>query len=492
MILHRLAPLGPAIAFVLVAWNMPEVARLEAYDQQRLLQLCCLVAGTTLIFAMPSMRRQAAELLLAMRIRDLVAISLLVVLGALSAVRAPFPEWALLEWALFVQLAGLTLTVCAVHAMAPEMASKTLGYAIGFSCLAYATSLTSAYIAMLLTDKTVRLEELYPHFSNPRYPGQMITMTVPVLAWLAISASKGSRVWTTTGAVLIAFTIGCGTRGTWLALSVSTAVLLVLSFWANARSCFRAQANILLQGLVLYTAGMFALPRYLGLETISGGSRALSIETLTDDSARFELWRNAMEITAQSPWLGIGPGHFAAVDSPFGNHPHNSLLQFSTEWGVPATALIVWCAVAISMHLLLRLTSTHAAPEQQPKSSTIHGALLAALTGAFVHSLVDGITVIPTSQVLLFLLVGWSAGSVRQRNAVTPRRSRIGRTYMAWWATGSMICLLASGSILAAKATHQLLHMETLRESRQGHLPRFWIQGDIGPCPHPNCRAPNQ
>jgi O-antigen ligase len=468
------------------------MARLEAYDQQRMLQLCCLIAGTTLMLAMPSTRRQAAELLRAMRIRDLSAISIAMILGALSAARAPFAQWALLEWALFVQLAGLLLTVAAVHAQAPEMVDKVLGYTIGFSCLAYATSLISAYTAMLLTDTSVRLDQLYPHFSNVSFPGQMITMAIPVLAWLAVSASKGSRVWITTGAVLIAFAIGYGTRGTWLALSVSTALLLVLSLWAGARSCFRAQASILVLGFVLYAAGMFALPRFLGIDTISGVRRALSIETLTDDSYRFELWRNAIEITAQSPWLGIGPGHFAAVDNPFGNHPHNSVLQLSSEWGLPATTLIIGCAVALLAYLVLHLTPRRTTPEQRPGDSAIHCALLAALTGAFVHSLVDGILVVPTSQVLLFLLAGWSAGSLSRGHAAAPNPSQMGRKYMGWWVIGLMTCLLVSVSILVVKATHQFRHIEELTESRQGHLPRFWVQGDIGPCSRPNCRVADQ
>ena len=112
------------------------------------------------------------------------------------------------------------------------------------------------------------------------------------------------------------------------------------------------------------------------------------------------MWRSSLELSMQNPWLGIGPHHFSHYMKA--GHPHMSLLQLLVEYGWPffllLMSLIVWGFVSWCRGVLNRL-------DKHTKNRDI--ALTATLISAFSHSLVSGIIVMPLSQIMLVLIVGW-------------------------------------------------------------------------------------
>lgn len=77
------------------------------------------------------------------------------------------------------------------------------------------------------------------------------------------------------------------------------------------------------------------------------------ITNISDDgdqgSVRFALWRNGWEAIKSSPFIGLGPGAFSGVDSPFrGMEAHNTFIDLGTNTGlfgiVIYISLILWTA----------------------------------------------------------------------------------------------------------------------------------------------------
>jgi O-antigen ligase len=101
--------------------------------------------------------------------------------------------------------------------------------------------------------------------------------------------------------------------------------------------------------LIGYAAGLVAVRTLAGeFDTLTRfGQETLPI--------RFQLWKQALEISLQHPWLGVGIGQFPAAQywvaqaGPFiypANNCHNLILQLAAELGWPAaiavSALCLW------------------------------------------------------------------------------------------------------------------------------------------------------
>ena len=90
------------------------------------------------------------------------------------------------------------------------------------------------------------------------------------------------------------------------------------------------------------------LSHQLGLSF--GGEERLSGKGLYVSYSRFAIWKNALSMIAQHPWLGVGFGEFNFAwtltpfpDRPvaFFDHAHNIALQFGAELGIPLTLVVL-------------------------------------------------------------------------------------------------------------------------------------------------------
>jgi O-antigen ligase len=165
--------------------------------------------------------------------------------------------------------------------------------------------------------------------------------------------------------------------------------------------------------------------------------------------------------------------HFAASPSvPFAN-PHNALLQLAAEWGVPVVlivlALFLWGVTRWPSH---RRSASFT--EEQPD---LRVALFAALLTSALYSLFDGIIVMPVSQLLLALIIGWMLGVMPAGPDTSRPVSRI-RTMVA----GLLLAVVLIGVLRPVFST--VLCLEQLQADyihahpQATHLnPRFWQQG---------------
>ena len=107
-------------------------------------------------------------------------------------------------------------------------------------------------------------------------------------------------------------------------------------------------------------------------------------------------------------------------------------------------------------------------------------ALLAALTGAAAQALVDGIIVMPVSQMLLALCCGWALGiycsGTDQPVIAGTATRRAGTALVVMAAAGVVYGVWPEIARLEARETVYL----KARPPGTILLPRFWAQGWIG------------
>jgi len=434
---------------------------LSLYNEKRLIEIFLLLIIALIVITPGKFQNNYLTLFESLPLVSRLALLLMFVLAILSIQQSIFLRYA---WAEF----GLTtLIFIAIFAVASarhnlqyfdEMVMILISVVIGIFVLrALERGLSGeVYYGLDIASKVVKSD-----FTNPRFFGQFQSWTLPLLALPVIFFWQRSNfVYSTLTFLVLAswytLLIFSETAGSWLGVISASAVLLLI-FKRKSLSWIKVQILAMLLGIFMYWAivntdktmlsidpEVFWSVTILSLtvltffaarlqnrilwkvskETLSAlsvlllvamfGLVYMSIEVIIDitqlvynfflkdvvGEGRWIMWRSSLELSMQNPWLGIGPHHFSHYMKA--GHPHMSLLQLLVEYGWPffllLMSLIVWGFVSWCRGVLNRL-------DKHTKNRDI--ALTATLISAFSHSLVSGIIVMPLSQIMLVLIVGW-------------------------------------------------------------------------------------
>jgi len=392
-------------------------------------------------------------------------------LATLSVLSAHQAAWA------FVECSLLIASCCIASAVALERRDRWAGFdrlVISFVLLLCAlksvqflAATTAAFTSGLATFNTLLLLE---GFSNPRFYGQFQTFTLPLLAvpLLLHTFKPSTKAWIF-GLLACWWMIAIcgGTRGTWLGMGCAAAVVFFCGPFGR-RWC-RWQLAATAVGLLLFWCLFSLLPGYLGIEILNFAGDRLT----TSLSARDVIWHQAWEMIKERPLLGFGPMHFADIHNPVAAHPHQAILQWACEWGVPSTLLVGWLAARglFATLMLIRKKADSSEPVD-----LLRICLFASLLGALAQSMVDGVIVMPYSQLWLAIVVGWLLGI--HEWAVKPEPSG---PFLRWGWLGTLA--IAVGFLVYVVA-RDFPHLDE-REQQYAHdfggnfQPRFWLQGVI-------------
>lgn len=346
----------------------------------------------------------------------------------------------------------------------------------------YVVGVVANMIAAALTGSAFGRDSFIVGFSNPRFPAQLQALTLPLLA-LALNATqhRGARAGV---AVIFALwwmcAIGSGSRAAWLALLCAAVVMLWLGpagwRWLKIQAVFAAI------GAALYVGVFFVLAPALQLQVEIEQGRIMYGESV---NARIELAKIALSMIRESPWLGVGPMHFAYVDNGLGAHPHNVWLQLAAEWGLPATAILAGLAATLFLRTLR--AARGAAREHD---GLLKASIAASLVALMVGSLFDGYFVVPTSQaaaaIVLSLAVAVAYPAATQQPMPVTRRFEID-PLLAMLVAPALVMLV----VLANHPFGQATEREALWRAEHptdAFWPRFWQQGWIGPDADPTAR----
>jgi hypothetical protein len=161
----------------------------------------------------------------------------------------------------------------------------------------------------------------------------------PVLAIVLMSMACGAALTGSRGP--IAYGVPLTVLGAW--------------WWLRERSVVAREAVLLSAGSL---AGFLAASALLAIATqaglFRGGDGTWAVDRVTYGAlagdARTTLWRDAMSIFTQAPWLGNGIGNYhwrsfevtGAGMSPLpAEHAHNLILQWLADYGLPVTLVAI-------------------------------------------------------------------------------------------------------------------------------------------------------
>ena len=398
-------------------------------------------------------------------------LALVLVMGMVSSVLAHQPLWAFTEVALFFSCAAIAVAFALLRRHGGEPMDRVLILVVLLLCLIKTIQyLYAGALAFTSGARTLDPDLLLSGFSNKRFYGQFQTFTLPLLV-LPLLIPNISRALRGAAFALLCvwwlIAISGGTRGTWLGMGAAGLLLALLGPWG--RRWMGWQLAAVAGGLLLYWLVFTVLADHLGIVLSSGAGDRLT----TSLSGRGPIWWQAWHMLVERPWLGFGPMHFADIANEIAAHPHQSVLQWASEWGVPSAlcvAVLAWRSGWATLGVLRERALS------AERVDLLRLCLFAALVGALVQSMVDGVIVMPISQVWLALTIGWLMALHVWGASATVALPLVG---WAW----KVLSVLAVG-LLIAIALRDVPHIAQAQQQylsdHGNHLqPRFWAQGVI-------------
>ena len=334
----------------------------------------------------------------------------LIALIITASALAQSPRHALIEACLFVGLMSLALFVANLYRDNTSLLAKQLVYSFWVSILLFMLSFYTGYITATLFNTPVTWPNPLTGFSNIRSFNQyqlwtLGLITLPLLAFELKNTS--TRLFLNLAliawATLLFFSASRGALLAWCLGIIITAVIYKKVAWPF----IRLQLTYTSLGFLGYQI-LFALVPYLK------GSAVVTGTVMRDTTGdRAQLWSQALLLIEKNPVFGVGPMHFAWFSSTYA-HPHNSVLQLMCEWGLPA-ALIILSIAGYGLWCWLKKVDIKYLASCDQLNQHLGIVLFFTLTTSAIYSLVDGVIVMPISQVMMFTVIGLMMGYTSEK-----------------------------------------------------------------------------
>lgn len=440
---------------------------LSSHDDKRVLQLL-LISFVLIWVILGGMSKAYDGLLWKVNIQYLAYI--LFALAGVSILLSNSPQHAVMEVSLFY---GLFYVSQFTSSLWFEYRLKLVNYlvcAIWIGLVLYMVGFYSGYLASFLEHIPLLGSEPFFGFSHVRFFNQYQMWTLSLIYWPLLSFNKQKKtirlfLYIALTAWWILF-FASGGRGVLLAWLLAMPVT-VYCYRQFSLPLLRLQLIGFITGLNGYAVLFYLLPSFMG--------KTDSIDTVFryTTTGRNVLWNRAFAMIQAHKWFGVGPMHFAWYPSFNGAHPHNSVLQLAAELGLPATLIIFLLAVYGVFCWLKRFNYKTLKALDAPNLVIV---LFFALVANFSYSLVDGVIVMPLSQVMMVVVIGLMMGlyndEKKQINAL--RANHFVQRFF------TLIVLVAiEWSVLPELLPRILGNEQLIPRGYQTVGPRFWQEGGI-------------
>lgn len=329
--------------------------------------------------------------------------------------------------------------------------------------------LTTYFATIFHANGQVDLWLLFSGFDNVRFFGQFSTLTLPLLVMPLLSGRCLGRFRCLGIGLFFLWwmqAIASGTRGTWLGVTVA-AIAMALSGQAGRRWVLMQIFGVT-GGLAAYLSLIDWLPSLVGMDVVRTAGDRLN----TSLSSRDVIWSQAVEMIIQKPILGFGPMHFADIANPVAAHPHQAWLQWASEWGIPS-ALLMTGVVSYALWIAFRRLAASA--HKTDELSHLYLCLFASVFASLTQSMVDGVLVMPYTQLWLTIISGWLLAIHWQHQI--PRQDGTEHNW-SYFVVGISFMLAAVALCAILLRDYPASWVE--RRSQTEHFqPRFWVQGVI-------------
>ena len=404
-------------------------------------------------------------------------VSILLLLGTAAAFLAKQPFYAFLELSLYIGLFYLFLTLGKIIKKNNHLIQPFFFIIFPVSALFYQTNFFTAFLASFIENTPLQWPEPFSGFSNVRFFNQYQIWSITLLTLpLLIYPSLDNRIKIflkiiATGWVILLF--ASASRGA-PASAVLAMLITLFIFKDHAKPFLKLNSLILLSGFVGYLLLFKLIPVLLENQIIVGWK---PIENITTSSGRAELWKYAIQYIIDNPWLGIGPMHYAYYPGPTHAHPHNSLLQWASEMGIPSTLLVIsliYSGLSAWIKKFYRLTNEN----KLYAPSHLWIALFCSLCSGLIYSLVSGVIVMPLSQIMMTLIAGWMLGIYFQDQQAKPVSQN---QHIAFMLLAGATLITLTYTILPSLLPRLISYQDLPYQDYPTLAPRFW---QIGGIPH--------
>lgn len=418
------------VALITLSPSLKLITYIEFHDCQRILQLLLLcivlIDGVLIGFKLDYMPHINNKVRL-----GIIAI---IVLALISSYMSLAPRYAYIETSIFAALCYLALFVARSLHENKDNFIKYLTYALWASVVLYMVSFYVGYTTAIALKKTLQWPAPFFGFSNIRLfqQYQLWALGLICLPLLAFELKQKIRIWLYFGLacwwVLLFYAASRGvTLGWLLAMMVTTIVYKKI-----AVPLLRIQLISAAGGLAGYLVLFKAIPYWIASSVVSGATNAGSAiitSTIFRDTTydRLDLWKVAYVMIKNFPFFGVGPMNFYFYNS-FGTHPHNSVLQIAAEWGLPATFIIL-AILGYSFNCWYKKFNATKLQTASKLDSNLSIILFFTIIANGAYSLVEGVIVMPISQVLMFTMIGLMIGQYTDGDWLVTSEQQIKRKF---------------------------------------------------------------
>ena len=457
-------------AYVVVAPSISLVPALESYNERRATQIGVLLLMGGSMLASPTLRKPWLSTFLELPSIARWGLGAVVGLGTVSAALAPAPFFAFLELSHFVLLFVAAGAVASAVRQSQKRTERILLGGVLVSALLYAVYFFVSYGVFAALPVLEIGRDTVSGFANVRFFNQYQTWTLPLLL----------------GAVLVFPRRWTAPRGAVFGLA---ALWWTLIFASNVRGTVAAVGVAGLGAWLLFGRGAY---RWLGIQVaavavggglyyvlfhLAGGAIPEIAERFSQvgQSRRLQHWRKCLDMAWAHPWFGGGPMHYAWPPFDFAKaaHPHNAIMQWLAEWGIPSTGIMSGLTVWGGWTWFQQ--EQNDAKTASERANGLRVALVGAILAGTAHAMVSGLLVMPVSQMLLVLLVGWAWGRCRPENGPTKEFSWSAHAVLAVLLVGSLgIVGTSFRGLLTTKERRVAFHEAA---DRKALSPRYWRQG---------------
>lgn len=468
------------LIFILIAVFVTYVPSANGltFDQHRIFELAIVFFTLLLALLSPWFRQSLISQLLCFSFISRGLLSALLLLAVGSVIFAPLYSYAVLETCLYAGLFLLSLTIASLTLQKTVFFQTSCFIVIILSSFFYQIAFFSGYLASFLENTPLEWPEPFSGFSNIRFFNQyhlwlFFLISLPILVYPNLEPRlRASIKIIATGWGILLFV--SGSRGEVAAIFLALAICGVI-FKKQAWPFIKLNSWILFSGLIGAFVLFTLIPRLLSSNVVASGWRPA--EQFAVHSPRLYLWKLALDYMTNHPWLGVGPMHYAYYPNIIAAHPHNSLLQWGAEMGIPSLAIVIALLARGLKAWIKRFNAFDKSSPHYAAGQQLWIALFCTLSAELIYSMLDGVIVMPMSQILMATVVGWMLGFYFQSQApiIISKKTHLLTMVLISMVLSGLTYALMPDLALRLKGLDPLptrIHPERMQ-------PRFWQQGQI-------------
>lgn len=370
------------------------------HDSQRLLQLILLVF--VLLNSMLIM--QAPCNLMPIEKKSRCAFYILLILAGISSFLSQNPRHAMIEVSIFAALAYLSLFFASLYLKNKELFISRLMLGLWISITLYLFAFYVGYITACANRTPLDWPAPILGFNNVRSFNQYQLWGLGLAYLPLLTHDLKKKIRLSLNLLLVCWWIilfYSASRGVLVAWFVGIAITALI-YRKVTMPFLRLQLIHIVAGFCAYLLLFKIAPHLIQMDLVA---REI-VRSSTND--RTELWEIAIDMTRNYPIFGAGPMHYPWF-GPSKFHPHNSVLQLTSEWGLPATFIMLALAGYGVISWLERFNAKQIEANANIDRNFAILLFFTICTNA-AYSLVDGVIVMPMSQVMMFTVIGIMIG----------------------------------------------------------------------------------